>query len=154
MSAARDDNKYLAKILKIAERKFGAGNKAVLLMALHQCLLLRRPPPEWLRGALVDAIESAARFEIRTWDEAFGPAQKGKWLVIRKRHADRRGDILLRVHKLGRGVGEKMFAKIGKEIGESSATVSRLYYSFGDKKLRGLIFRILSRKASQKNRKF
>ena len=62
-----DGDKYIEDYLEIAKQKFEEGNKAVLLMAMHQCLLLRKPLPEWLRLAFIRAYEFATAFEIRSW---------------------------------------------------------------------------------------
>jgi hypothetical protein len=86
-----DSDKYIEQYLEIAKQKFEEGNKAVLLMAMHQCLLLKKPPPEWLRLAFIRAYESAAAFEIRSWDEAFGPPrEKGAHLKAWKGYTDLR----------------------------------------------------------------
>lgn len=69
----RDDDKYIAKYLKIAKKKIEGGNKEVLLKAMHQCLIMKKPLPEWLRLAFLHAYQSAYPFEIKSWDEIFGP---------------------------------------------------------------------------------
>jgi hypothetical protein len=154
MSAARDDGRYLAKILKIAKRKFDAGDKTALLMAQHQCLLLRRPPPEWLRDALIDAIESAARFEIRSRDEPFGPPhnEKNVQLKPRKRHAELRYPVAFHVHRLsasGRKIDKGLFEDVARALkkdgieGVGATTVEKIYYRRGGKQLHEMISPLL-----------
>ena len=52
-----DDDKYIAEFMEIARQKFEEGNNAVLLKAVHQCCLLKKPLPEWLRLAFIEACE-------------------------------------------------------------------------------------------------
>ena len=88
-----DDDKYIAKYLEIARQKHEEGNKAIVLLAIHQCLIMKKPLPEWLRLAFIDAYQSATAFEIRSWDEAFGPP-----------HPKRaRTELTSRTANLGRG---------------------------------------------------
>ena len=130
-----DDDKCIAEYLEIAKQKFEEGNKTVLLMAMHQCLLMKKPLPEWLRLAFIEAYQSASAFEIRSWDQAFGPPQdKGAHLEVRKQHAELRLPIILHVEELkasGVGVDEGLFEKIAEELdieGVSGSTVRTIYY--------------------------
>jgi hypothetical protein len=94
----RDDDEYISEYLDIAEQQFESGHKAVLLMALHQCLLLNKPLPEWLRKAFIKAYEYAMGFEAKSWDDVFGrPHPKGAHLETRRQHRDLRIPIWLRV---------------------------------------------------------
>ena len=88
---------HIAEYLEVAKRKFDEGNPAIILMAMHECLLLDRPIPEWLRKAFIEAYQSATAFEIRSWDEAFGKPHKGAQLEPRKKHAELRYLIALRI---------------------------------------------------------
>jgi hypothetical protein len=136
-----DDDKYIADYLETAKQEFEKGNKAALLQSVYQCCLLRKPLPEGLRLAFIEAYESAARFEARSWDEVFGkPQEEGAHLEARKLHAELRYDIALRVAL--RSPDEKiqpdLFDKIAEELNiedVKGTTVSKIYYDRGGKEL-------------------
>jgi hypothetical protein len=142
-----DDDKYLdgdkviAERLEILKQKFdgGRGNKAALLMAVYQCALMGKPLPEWLRQAFIETYESAARYEIRSWDEAFGrPQVQGAHLNPRKEYADLRYEIALRVALRTpekEPIEPDLFDKIGAELGIGKTKASDIYYNFGGKEL-------------------
>ena len=129
----RNDDKYVAEYLKIAKKKIEAGNKQVLLKAMHQCLIMKKPLPEWLRLAFVQAYQSAYPFEIDSWDEIFGPPHpKGAHLKTRKQHLELRLPISSRVQELaesGKKIDKGLFEKIGKEFKISGTTASTIYYN-------------------------
>ena len=133
-----NNKKFLAECQTILKEKCEGGNKAAILKALHQCFLMNAPVPRWLSRAFVQAYEAAARFEIRSWDEAFGPAQeKGAHLAARKEYAELRVPIALRVAL--RAPDEKLqpdfFDKIGRELGIGKNKANDTYYKFGGKQL-------------------
>ena len=133
MISEEDTDKYLAEVLEILKEIFDGGNKWPLLYAIHQCLLLKRPLPEWLRLAFLDDYESATGYEIKSWDDAFGrPHPKGAHIEKRKRHFELRYVITQRVEKLRsekKPVDNELFDKIGKELGIGGhTTVSKIYY--------------------------
>jgi hypothetical protein len=144
-----DDDKYIEDYLEIAKQKYEEGDKAVLLMALHQCLLLRKPLPEWLRAAFVRAYESAAAFEIRSWNEAFGPPQgKSTHRQASRRHADLRYPVAFHVHRLrksGRPIDREMFEAVAEVLREDGfgkikgSTVEKIYYTRGGKELHAML---------------
>ena len=112
---------------------FKAGGKWALLYAVHQCLLLKRPLPEWLRLSFLDAYDSGTGYEIKSWDDAFGrPHPKSTHVNRRKRHLKVHLEIMHRVEKARSGkipVDRKLFEKIGKDLGiGGSTTVSDIYY--------------------------
>jgi hypothetical protein len=128
----RDDNNFIAAYLKIAKKKIEEGNKEILLKAMHQCLIMKKPLPEWLRLAFVQAYQSAYPFEIHSWDEIFGPPHpKGAHLKTRKQHFGLRLPISSRVRELaesGEKIDKGLFDKIGKEFNISGTTASTIYY--------------------------
>jgi hypothetical protein len=133
-----NSKKYLAECLAILKEKCEGGNKAAILKALHQCFLMNAPVPRWLSRAFVEAYEAAARREIKSWDEAFGPAQeKGAHLAARKEYADLRFPVALRIAL--RAPSEKIepdfFDKIGRELGIGKNKTLDAYYKFGAKQL-------------------
>lgn len=152
-----DDDKYLDGCLKIAKQKFEEGNKAVVLMAMHQCLLMNKPIPEWLRLAFIKAYQSAYPFEFRSWDQAFGPPHKeGRHLDRKKLHAELRMHIILRAQQLmaaGAGTGEGLFQTIADELkikGVGSSTVRNIYYDDHSKFLKEAL-EILTPRFSKNN---
>jgi len=149
-----DDDCYLAEYLAIAKRKFEDGDKAALLKAMHQCLLLKKPMPEWLRVAFIEAFQSAIAFEIRNWDEAFGPPQeKGAHFESRKQRSELRYPIALRValRAPGENIDKGLFEVIGKEHGISASTADDIYYKHGGKELSDMIEPLLPWLKSQKS---
>ena len=90
-------------------------------------------------------MNTPAKFEIRSWDEAFGPPQqKNAQLKTRKKHAELRYPIALRI--ASRASDEKidkgLFEKIAKELnikGVKATTVSKIYYERGGKELHEMI---------------
>ena len=93
----REDDQFLTDYLEVARQKFEEGNKSVLLMAMHQCLVMNKPVPEWLRRAFIEAYQSATAFNIRSWDEAFGAPNKGAHLRTRKGYAELRYGVAMGV---------------------------------------------------------
>jgi hypothetical protein len=126
-----DTDKYLAEVLEILKKILEGGDKWALLYAIHQCLLLKRPLPEWLRLAFLGAYDSATGYEIRSWDDAFGrPHLKGSHLKKEKRNFELRQVIIQRVEALRSEmpVDKGLFEKIGKDLGISGTTASEIYY--------------------------
>jgi hypothetical protein len=129
MISEKDTDEYLAEILEILKQRFEGGDKSALLYAVYHCLLMKRPSPEWLRLAFLDAYQAHARFEIRTWDEVFGPpVPKGTHLKTRRQHAELRVRLLERVRELGGPIQPDLFDRIGEELGIGATTASSLYY--------------------------
>jgi hypothetical protein len=149
-----DSDKYIEEYLEIAKQKFEEGNKAVLLMAMHQCLLMMKPLPKWLRLAFIEAYQSATAFEIRSWDEVFGPPQeKGTHLESRKQHAKMRYPVAFHVHRLsasGRPIDKGMFEEIAEKLRKDgveaikATTVEKIYYERGGKELRDTIYSLFA----------
>ena len=124
------ETEYFEKMLR---RSFEAGDKSVLLWTINTCLELRRPIPEWLRAAFLEAYEAADRFEIRSWEEVFGrPVPKSTHLKPRKRDAALPLIILEHVEALkraGRKVDKDLFKEVGKEWGINATRASEIYYT-------------------------
>jgi len=119
MISDEDTDKYLAEVLEILKEIFEGGGKWALLDAIYRCLQLRRPVPEWLRVAFLDAYEARARFEIRSWDEIFDrPVPKGTHLKTEKRNAELRFLIMERVEalKAERAIDKRLFEQVGKAL--------------------------------------
>jgi hypothetical protein len=130
MISDRETDAHLAGVLEILKQKFEGGEKPALLFAVYHCLLLKRPLPEWLRLAFLDTYEAHARFEIRSWDEVFGPpVPKGTQLLTEKK----RRLVIERVWELKRenpktAIDRGLFEKIGEEQGMSGSAAEGLYY--------------------------
>ena len=142
MISEEDTDKYLAEVLEILKERFEGGDKSALLYAIYHCLLLKRPIPEWLRLEFLHAYEAHARFEIRLWDEVFGPpVPKGTHLKTEKRNAELRPLIIERVRALSskQPIDKALFDLIGEEIGISGTTVSEIYYDERSRELRDMI---------------
>jgi hypothetical protein len=140
--SARDDDQYLARCLKILKGKSEAGYKPALLMAVYQCVLMRKPLPEWLRQAFIRAYESAAAFDIKSWDEPFGqPQKKGAHLSARKDYARLRYPVALHValRAPGESIDTGLFEKIGAALGIKKTKASDIYYEHGGKELHEMI---------------
>jgi hypothetical protein len=144
MISEADTDKYLAEILEILKERIEAGDKSALLYAIYHCLLMKRPLPEWLRLEFLHTYEAHARFEIRSWDEVFGPpVPKGTHLEKKKRNAELRLLIIERVQalKAENPIDKGLFEKIGRELNPplKATTVSEIYY---DERSRELFERI------------
>jgi hypothetical protein len=131
MSCQADKNvaEYFEKMRK---RSFESGDKSTLLWTIYACLEMRRPIPEWLRVAFLNAYEARERFEIRSWDEVFGrPVPKGTHLRPNKREAEFRSIIVEHVEALAakQKVNKELFKEVGKEWGINATRVSEIYYS-------------------------
>jgi hypothetical protein len=110
--------KYVAEYWeKMLKRQFEDGDKSVLLSAIYWCLELKRPMPEWLRVAFLDAYEAAERF--RSWDEVFGrPVAKGAHLKP-KRNAQLSWTIVERVEAMkakGWKVDKELFDQVARDL--------------------------------------
>jgi hypothetical protein len=127
-----DDDEYIAEYLDVTKQNIEGGHKEVLLKAIHKCLIMRRPLPEWLRIAFLKAYESAYPFEIKSWDEIFGPPHpKGAHLKARKQHFELSYPIWSRVQELaesGEAIDKALFEKVGREFEISGTTASAIYY--------------------------
>jgi hypothetical protein len=151
MISEEDTDKHLAKVLESLEERFEGGEKRALLYAIRCCLHLRRPLPEWLRVAFLDAYDSATGFEIKSWDDAFGrPHPKGMHLEIEKRNLELRPLIIQRVEALRaeKPIDKALFEQIGEELNLGGTTVSDIYYDERSRELEEIIF---SLDASEKN---
>ena len=140
ISEAKTD-KYVAEYFeKMLKRQFEAGDKSALLQAIYGCLQLRRPMPEWLQVAFLNACEAAERFEIRSWNEVFGPpVPKGTHLKTERRNAQLRWTIIERVEALKaeeRTVDKGLFEQVGEELGITATLVSDIYYDERSRELR------------------
>jgi hypothetical protein len=142
MICEEDNDKYAAEYFeRMLKRQFEAGDKSVLLFAIYACLELRRPMPEWLRIAFFNACEAAEGFEIKSWDEVFGPpVPKSTHLNTERRNAALRPFIVKRVQalKAERPIDKGLFEKIGQELNppRSGTTVSEIYYDERSRELR------------------
>jgi hypothetical protein len=149
-----DDDEYIASYLDIAKQKIEGGNKEVLLKTMHECLILKRQLPEWLRLAFLQAYQSAYPYKIKSWDEIFGPPHpKGAHLKTRQKHFELRSPILSRVQELaasGESIDKGLFEKIGEEFGISGTTASTIYYDEGTRLLHD-ISKLFHKKTSKKD---
>jgi hypothetical protein len=125
-------DKHYAQLLGKLKQRYENGDKTVILVAIQQCLLMKRPLPEWLCEAFLQAYDTATGYEIRSWDEAFGaPHPKGTHLGKERRVLYLRGEIVARVRELqaaGSPVDKGLFETIGQKLGLSGTTASDIYY--------------------------
>jgi len=133
MISEEDTDQHLAEVLEILKEIFEGGGKWALLYAIYHCCLVKRPLPEWLQFAFLDAYESAKGFKVKSWDDAFDRLHpKGTHVDKEKRHFELRYVITQRVEKLRsekKPVDNELFDEIGKELGIGGhTTVSKIYY--------------------------
>jgi hypothetical protein len=145
MISEEDTDKYLAEVLEILKERFEGGDKTALLYAIHHCLLMKRPLPEWLRLAFLHTYQAHARFEIRSWDQMFGrPVPKSKHLKTERRNAELRPLIIERVRarEAGKPIDKSLFEKIGRGLNPplKGTTVSEIYYDERSRELREMIY--------------
>jgi hypothetical protein len=135
MISDKETDEHLAEILEILKQKFESGDKSALLNAIYRCLLMKRPLPEWLRLTFLHTYEAHARFEIRSWDQVFGPpVPKGTHLEKEKL----RRLIINRVCELKteRPIDRGLFERVGEELGMPGSTVDGIYYDERSRQLR------------------
>lgn len=149
----RDDDRDLAEFLEIAKEEIEGGNKELIFKSMHECLIMGKPLPDWLRVVFVGAYQSAYPYEINSWDEIFGtPHPKGTHLIAKKRHFELSFPIWSRVQELaasGEKIDKGLFEKIGKEFAVSGTTASAIYY---DKKTQQ-VFGVLTRHKPNNSKK-
>lgn len=149
-----DDDEYIARYLDVAKQKIAEGNKEALLRAMHECLIMKKPLPEWLQLAFIQAYQSAHPFEINSWDEIFGPPHpKGAHLKTRNKHFELSFDIWSRVQELaasGAKIDKSLFEKIGREFAVSGTTAGTIYYDERTQ-LRYRVLKPANRKNSKKS---
>jgi len=149
-----ETDKHLAKILAILKRRFKKGDKTAILKAIQQCFQMKKPVPEWLRLAFLQAYDAATGYEIKSWAEVFGAVHpKGTHLKKERRSLMLRGSIVGRVQELkaaGFPIDKLLFETIGKEFGLSGTTASEIYYDERTQIVREL-FDILTKGSSGKN---
>ena len=149
-----NDDEYLAEILKILKQKFDDGNKAAVLMAIRYCCWMRRPLPEWLRLAFLQAYNSATAFDIKSWDEVFGrPHPKGTHLAKEKKYLAVRSLIWERVRAskaMGKSINKELFEGIGKDLGVAGSVTSEIYYDKDNKKIYKLMDDFVTEARSQR----
>jgi hypothetical protein len=139
--SARDDA-LLFEFLETARQRFAEGDKTALLAAMHQCLLLNKPVPEWLRLAFVEAYQEATGFNIRSWDEVFGkPVESGAHLKARREYAGLRYAVAMGVamRAPSQKIEKGLFESIGAELGISGTKASEIYYDHGGKDLHDML---------------
>jgi hypothetical protein len=143
MISEEDTDKHLAEVLEVLKEIFEGGGKWALLYAIHECLLLKRPLPEWLRLAFLAAYDSARGYEIKSWNETFGrPHPKGTHL---KKEKLRRVVIhrvwTLKAEDPERPIDRGLFDQIGEELEIPGGTIDGLYYDERSRELRELLER-------------
>ena len=147
--SAFTDNAEVAAALEYAKRQFDGGDRSGVLASMYLCMFMKVPPPEWLRDAFIEAYESVASFEAKSWDDAFGkPHPKGARLKDRKKHAELAYPIILRVQQLaasGKSIDKELFEKVGAELKPtvSGSTASDIYYDDCNQGLREHIKQLL-----------
>jgi hypothetical protein len=114
MISEEDTDKYLAEVLEILRAQFESGDKSRLLYAIYQCCLLRRPMPAWLQKAFIDAHNSATGYEIKSWDDAFGPPHPKKGAREKRRYFEFSDKIMQHIKEREMPLDEKLFEKIGR----------------------------------------
>ena len=148
MISEEENDRYLAEVLEILKERFDRGDKSALLYAVNFCVcLMKRPLPEWLRRAFLNAYEADARFEIRSWNEVFGPpVPRSTHLKTEKRNAELRPLIIERVAALSREqpIDKGLFEKIARElrikgVKVKATAVSEIYYDERGRQLREMM---------------
>lgn len=133
------DYAYLSEYLETARQKYIEGNRAVILMALHQCMLLKREPPEWLRLAFMEAYQTVAALKGESWDEVFDrPHEKGAHVDTRAKNAILAIEVAARVAARPKGKGASrsgIFQDIADDLHISAGKAEDLYYKYGGKEL-------------------
>ena len=112
------------------------GKPGAVLDAISYCAWHDLKMPDWLAKAFLKQYRAARHYQVRTWDEAFGPAHPGK---INLRFAQRRphsrvflGDAMISVLRRGpcdRAIDREFWEEVGAVIGESGGQAEKLFLS-------------------------
>jgi hypothetical protein len=146
MISDKETEEHLAELLGVLKERFEAGDKTALLIALHECFLLKKPPPEWLRLAFIAAYQASTAFEIKTWDSVFGtPHPKGIHLEKERRNVELRIEVVAQAEEIkaaGKAVDEGMFETIANRLKIKTSMARELYYDARGKSLRDMFERL------------
>jgi hypothetical protein len=115
------------------------GDNHVLLVSLAWHLTKEEPAPEWLRMALLNAIQRGIMCELDTWDEVFGsPVQtedgrpaRGRTRIAVARKRSLQFDIYHRIVQLyaqGEKIDKALFETVATEFRISRTRAEQLYY--------------------------
>ncbi|MGC2827670.1 MAG: hypothetical protein WA322_26150 [Pseudolabrys sp.] len=113
--------------------RFNAGDKQILLWAIHFSARKRNQVPEWAAKALAEVVYEAAVGEFDSWDEAFGRIFKKKKRATMYQKARHMIDAYNRVIELNREDpkanprGNILFARVGEELHIGKNNVSKYY---------------------------
>jgi hypothetical protein len=124
-------------------QRYNAGDKYAILDALY--IRVHDFPEQWLRDAVMNALDAHYQYAAETLDQAFGIKRpKGKGFAAARRDALLREPILFRVyelHRQGMPLDGRLFAEVGSELGISGIKVRRIFSELRSKELREMLRR-------------
>ena len=110
-----------------------AAYEADPLAGLAVCVCHDLVAPDWLAMAYMRAYYKVVNCQVRTWDEAFGPAfPKGRNLAAARRARRNRVKVALAVNEAlrrdpTRTVGPALWQEIGEQVGEGKTRTEELW---------------------------
>jgi hypothetical protein len=122
-------------------KRYENGDKSALLDIVDAHLRTGRKVPLWTAQPFCDAWLDYVDGRVRTFDEALGlpPPLKNRSFEARKKYNRLRPRVVYQVVKLNtmenKPIDGELFAKVGRELGISGSTASRLYYDKAGKLL-------------------
>jgi hypothetical protein len=118
---------------ELLRKRYESGHKWALMLCLRDCMELGRPIPEWARKAFCEAYDKIHRYEIESYDDAFGRHRKKGEQLVRARHkAKIRIPLVLEIVRRRRAGAamfkEKLFHEVGKQFGVGATVAAEIYY--------------------------
>jgi len=126
------------------EKRYKKGHNNALLDVVDGCLRTGRKVPLWAAQLFCDCYLDFADGRVQTLNQAFGiPPTTNRKFETRKKHNRLRPKVVYRIVQLhtieNMAIDGELFAKVGRELGTSASTVSRLYYDKEGKLLRKIL---------------
>lgn len=112
--------------------KSEANDKRAVLRAIYLCATYNMPLPEWARAAFCAVYSGILDAEIRSWDEAFGPAfPKGTHVAKLKGRERLKNDVYREICYArieGKGLGDELYSEIAAKLNTNKDKVKELLY--------------------------
>lgn len=126
------------------EKRYKKGHNNALLDVVDGCLRTGRKVPLWAAQLFCDCYLDFADGRVQTLNQAFGiPPTTNRKFETRKKHNRLRPKVIYRIVQLhtieNMAIDGELFAKVGRELGTSASTVSRLYYDKEGELLRKIL---------------
>jgi hypothetical protein len=117
-------------------KSYEEGDRTALLRVLMQCVLFRRPLPEWAARTFDLIYRAALAGEVQSWDDVFGrPWQQGSHRAQQRavRTQSQQWQVWKLVRELHEGEGkppidDALFERVGRELGIGGKSTVKVLY--------------------------